>query len=129
MFGLSDEAKQNVLGYLEGMLDYARVDNYNLRTVIRAMEIYKLKGEVGKPLIADLLGIDSKMRKYILIEDKAKHLSVGKRVEVWKMATGYSVQSYYNMRNKYQRDKFDENKILEKELEDIEKAIDEIGRL
>jgi PIN domain nuclease of toxin-antitoxin system len=80
-------------------------------------------------LIADFLGIDTKMRKYLLIEEKAKHLSTMQRIEVWKMATGFSIQSYYNMKNKYQRDKFDENKALEKELEDIENAIEEVSGL
>jgi hypothetical protein len=128
MFGLSDEVKKNVLEFMEEMLDYSKADNFNLRTVIRAMEIYKLKGEAGKPLIVDLLGIDSKMRKYLLIEDKAQHLSVGKRVDVWKMATGFSVQSYYNTKNRHMKDRFSEDQILGKELEDIENAIEEVGR-
>lgn len=127
IFGLADEAKKNVLEYMEGLLDYSKTDNYNLRTAIRAIEIYKLRGEEGKPLIADLLGVDELMRKFLLIEDKAKHLPVGKRVEIWKNYTGYSRSAYHDLKSKYFSDKYDCIARMEHELEELEEVINEVG--
>lgn len=125
IFDVSDENKKNVLEYIESLLDYSKIDNFNLRTAIRAVEIYKLRGEEGKPLIADLLGVDDNMRKFLLIENKAGHLPVAKRREIWKEYTGYSSSSYHLLKSKYQADRYTNDVRLEKELEEINALIEE----
>ena len=124
VFGLSVEKKRELLEYMEGLLDYSKIDQYNLRTAMKACEIWKLKGEDGKDLIAELLGTDERIRKFLLIEDRAKHLPVGKRVSVWKNYTGYSQSTYHLIKSRYYSDKYDGIARMEKELEELDELIE-----
>lgn len=129
MFGLPPEDKKKVLEYMESLLDYSKMENYNLRTAIRAMEIYKLRGDLGNDLIAELLGTDERIRKFLLIEDRAAHLPVAKRKEVWKEYTGLSASTYHLIKSRYYADKYDNISKMEKELEELDALIEEKGRL
>jgi hypothetical protein len=129
IFDLSDDVKNRLLEYMEGLLNGSNIDQYNLRTAIKACEVFKLKGEAGLPLIADLLGVEPMMQKFLFIQDKGKNLTPGQKLDVWKSATGLSVSSYYSLKAKSYYDKYSADLALEKELMDIEAAIEEIGRL
>ena len=123
MFGLSEEQKKHLIGYMEGILDYSNVDEYNLRTAMKACEIYKIKGEEGKDMIAELLGTNDEMRKFLLVEEKAKHLTTKKRKEIWMEFTGRSASTYYDLKRQYYYDKYDNMSRLEQELNDLKELV------
>lgn len=125
IFGLSEADKQRVIDSMECLVGAANAEQYNLRTVMKACEIYKIKGDAGLPLIRKLIVGDDKMLKFIYIEEHGKNLTVGQKIEVWKRSTGLSTQSYYNTRAKYLAEIYGDS--IERELEEISRAIESVG--
>jgi len=128
IFDLSKDKKKELLDYMEGLLDYSKISQYNLRTAMKAAEIFSLRGEDGKALIFELLGTDENVRKLLMIEERAKHLPVSARRNIWKEYTGYSGSSYHLLKSKFYADKYDNTARLEKELQELDEIIEEEGR-
>ena len=101
VFGLSKGEKMVVLQLLLKSLDFSNCHKFNVRTALRAAEIYKKLGEErATPLIFDLMDTDVRLRQFLLIENNCP-LPTEKKVELWIKTTGYSRRDYFNVKSRY----------------------------
>ena len=127
VFGMEDCAKQNMIAYMESLLNFSNVNAYNLRTAFKAADIWKNAGEeIAKGLIQDLLGTDDKLRAFLKIEEIGKDLTVADRVIVWQKYTGYCSREYYMVKSKYYQSCFGRAHAIRMEDLDITELVEGI---
>jgi hypothetical protein len=101
VFGLVRQQKMVVLNLLTGCLDFSNAHRFNVRTALRAAEIYKKLGEDrATQLIYDLMDVDLRLRQFLLIENNCPG-PTEKKVELWIKTTGYSRRDYFNVKARY----------------------------
>lgn len=122
--GMTDMQKNEILDFMESILDFSNLDQYNLRTAFKAAEIWQNIGkDRAKELICNLLETDENMRKFLMIEDAGRNLGVEQKVEVWKRYTGLCRSGYYSIKSRYYKSEHSRELIREKEMADIDEII------
>jgi len=123
-FGLQGPDKLELIFFLEKLVNFGNLHQFNIRTALRSAEIWaKLGEEKAKPLIIDLMDADPKLKAFLILEDKAKDLSVKRKVSIWEETTGYSRRAYFEIKSKYFRTRYGREKVEELLAAEIERTV------
>jgi hypothetical protein len=99
---LDEGQRAELLKMLTDVLDFSNAHRFNVRTALRAAEIYSALGrEKAQELIFNLLDVDARLRHFLLIEKYGANENVQKRVEAFCSSTGYSRRVYFDIKAKY----------------------------
>lgn len=94
--------RAELLKMMETVLDFSNAHKYNVRTALRAAEMYVALGkERAQELIFNLLETDGRLRHFFLIEQYGAAFPVEKRVEAYIKSTGYSRRGYFDLKARF----------------------------
>lgn len=125
VFGIEEKPLWELYLFLESVLDFSNLHKFNVRTALRAAEIWKLQGaEKAKPMIMDLMETDLKLKAFVMIEDGGAALPVSAKVHVWEECTGYSRRSYFDVKARHNRTHYGQQRVEDMLRADIKDSLD-----
>lgn len=120
--------KEKLLTMMEGVLDFSNAHKYNVRTALRAAEIYLALGEErAQELIFNLLEVDTRLRHFLLVEKYGDGQPVEKRVEAYIKSTGYSRRGYFDLKARYYGTRYGMAQHSKTDEEEVKKLFSFIG--
>ena len=103
--GMSEVEKAEMLDFLEDAVTFGSIDAYNIRTAMKASDIWAYYGVDGrifsKSLIHKMMEVNVPLEQFSIVETKGAKLPVEKRIELFTELTGYKRRMYFNIKQRF----------------------------